>query len=156
MKIKISVLKDRAMAALATVADEAGLKNWHQQYLGRKGQLISLFDELKNLAAADKRLAGPLLNDLKKHLNRFYQEKERAILGRADSAILDATIPGLASSLGHLHPITQIRWAVEDIFRSMGFTVHEGPEIENDYYNFEALNIPADHPARESMDTFWL
>ena len=132
------------------------------RWLGRKeGRLTLLLKQLGSLSIDDKKRYGPQLNDLKTNLEAILADKERS-LGAQERAqaleqdTLDITLPGTALAHGHLHPLTQVMDELVTIFRSLGFVCADGPEIENDFYNFEALNVPADHPARDMQDTFYL
>jgi phenylalanyl-tRNA synthetase alpha chain len=131
-------------------------------WLGRKeGRLTLLLKQLGTLSIDDKKRFGPLLNNLKANVEEILTSKEHA-LSSAERAValekdtLDVSLPGAPYPRGHLHPITQVMNELVSIFQSLGFVCADGPEIENDYYNFEALNVPADHPARDMQDTFYL
>jgi phenylalanyl-tRNA synthetase alpha chain len=128
------------------------------RYLGRKGELTQLFKELGRLSDQDRPAAGKLLNEARVELeSRLTEAAERVkerLLERRQR--LDVTIPGRRPLRGRLHPITQISLEISKIFNALGFSVVEGPEVELDYYNFEALNIPKDHPARDMQDTFYI
>ncbi len=126
-----------------------------KKYLGRKGELNKLMDSLKNLALEEKREVGKLANAVKLELDNFFQ-KQKIIFNPVDeNKTFDLTLPGEKYNIGHLHPITQIQEELEEIFASMCFIVEDGPEVESEYYNFDALNIPAHHPARDMQDTFF-
>lgn len=126
-----------------------------KKYLGRKGELNKLMDSLKNLALEEKREVGKLANAVKLELENFFQ-KQKSIFNPVDeNKTFDLTLPGEKYNIGHLHPITQIQEELVEIFASMGFIVEDGPEVESEYYNFDALNIPAHHPARDMQDTFF-
>ena len=143
----------------AAVGD--GLHALKNRYLGRKGVFASLLKELSSLAPEEKRDAGKAINILK---NKVEGEINDAIAAleksekdaRLATERLDVTLPGRGTRPGHTHPITKVLEEVDEIFASLGFSVEEGPEIETDYYNFEALNFPKDHPAREMQDTFFI
>jgi phenylalanyl-tRNA synthetase alpha chain len=130
--------------------------------LGRgKGKLDQLFKQMGKLAAAERGAAGKLLNAAKQALEAAVEERKRgfaeaALAARLDAEWLDLTLPAPGPRRGHLHPLTRIQRELEDLFRSMGFAVLDGPEVETEYRNFDALNIPADHPARDTQDTFWV
>lgn len=131
-------------------------------WLGRKeGRLTLLLKQMGSLSIDEKKQYGPPLNELKNTLEgllssrtQTLEQKERAKALEKD--VFDATLPGAPKSFGHLHPLTQVMDQLVTIFRSLGFVCADGPEIENDYYNFEALNVPPDHPARDMQDTFYL
>ena len=117
---------------------------------------IQLLRNISALAGDEKRIIGKLANSVKKELNLKIQEaKNRFSKGKNQDEFIDITLPGKKIKRGHLHPITQLQNELEDLFISMGFMVLDGPELESDYYNFEALNIPKHHPARDMQDTFY-
>jgi phenylalanyl-tRNA synthetase alpha chain len=130
--------------------------------LGRKdGALTQVMKRLGQLAPEDKKRTGMLLNAAKQKLEEALELKQQqfaraALESRLDAEWIDLTLPASGPRRGHLHPITQIQRELEDLFVSLGFAVLDGPEVETEYYNFDALNIPADHPARDTQDTFWL
>ena len=131
------------------------------QYLGRKGALSGVFDTLKNLPQEEKKAAGEEANRLRQEIEDALAEKRSALQKtERDSTLkkewLDVTRPGLIRERGHLHPLTQVRRELEDIFISMGFGIAEGPEMELEHYNFDVLNMPETHPARETQDTWWI
>ncbi|MFY9463058.1 MAG: phenylalanine--tRNA ligase subunit alpha, partial [Candidatus Sungiibacteriota bacterium] len=131
------------------------------QYLGRKGALAVLFDALKNLPPDERKQAGEQANTLRRDIEQQLAEKRAALEQTSNEGILkkewlDVTRTGVQPLRGHLHPITKVRRELEDIFISMGFGIAEGPEMELEHYNFDALNMPETHPARESQDTWWI
>ncbi len=154
-------LKAKAIAELDSVVNLRELEEWRVRYLGRKGSLTSILRGLGALPLEERRAVGAAANEVKAALEISLEEKEKT-LKEQDLAIaleqtrLDITLPGYPLSLGRLHPTTQIMREICDIFVSMGFQVVEGPEVEWDYYNFEALNIPKDHPARDMWATLWI
>ena len=132
------------------------LENFRIKYLGRNGQLASLFDEFNKLPPAEKPRFGNKLNILKKQLTGLYQDA----LGKSDensvSNDTDFSLPGYKLPDGNIHPLEQITSEIKSIFQSIGFSVAYGPEIDDDYHNFEALNVPKHHPARDMQDTFFI
>lgn len=147
---------------LADVKDEALLTSLRDKWIGRKnGLLTSEMKTLGKLSPDERRIAGQKLNDIKNYiesalerLSEFFASER--IKAQLISERIDVTLPGRKLTRGTLHPITLLRRKVEDIFVSMGYKIEDGPEIENQFYNFEALNIPANHPARSRTDTFYL
>ena len=132
----------------------------HIQYLGKKGKLTDYLKKLGQLPAEQRPLAGQQVNAAKEKIQvlieaRATELRALQVSEQLKSESIDITLPGRRQPLGTIHPITQIRERIEIIFKEMGFIVAEGPEIENDYYNFEALNVPPLHPARSLMDTFY-
>jgi phenylalanyl-tRNA synthetase alpha chain len=131
------------------------------EVLGRKGSLANLSKEMGKLAPEERARVGKELNAAKQELEAAFDASKAgfdtaALNARLDAEWLDLTLPAAGVKRGSLHPVTQIQQEIEDLFRSLGFTVLDGPEVETEYYNFDALNIPADHPARDMQDTFWL
>jgi phenylalanyl-tRNA synthetase alpha chain len=128
------------------------------RYLGRRGELTQVFRELAHISDEERPAAGKLLNEakveLESRLSEAIEGTKQRLLERREQ--LDVTIPGRRPLRGRLHPITQISLEISNIFNSLGFATVEGPEVELDYYNFEALNIPKDHPARDMQDTFYI
>jgi phenylalanyl-tRNA synthetase alpha chain len=126
-----------------------------KKYLGRKGELNKLMTSLKEVAIEEKKELGKLANAVKIELEDFFNTQKKVFGGITTNLPIDLTLPGESYSLGHLHPITQIQYELEDIFTNMGFIVEDGPELESEYYNFDALNISISHPARDMQDTFF-
>ncbi len=151
-------IEKKALLELAEVRDLAGLETFRIAYLGKKGALTSLMKRLGELSPAERPEAGQLLNKLKSALTERFEEAREKILLRKEETVsrLDVTLPGRAPAMGHLHPITQVMKEICQIFGKMGFRAVKGPNVELDYYNFEALNIPRDHPARDMQDTFYV
>ncbi len=154
-------LLDSALARIraASTADE--LEAVRIEVLGRKGVLAALSKDMGKLSAEERVARGKFINTAKQSLEGAWEElrtgfEREALAKRLDTEWLDLTIPAPGSRPGSLHPITQIQWEIEDLFRSMGFSVLDGPEVETEFHNFDALNIPQDHPARDMQDTFWL
>ncbi len=144
---------------LETLDREEDLRQVKADFIGKKGRVTLMMKELKSLTPEEKRQAGPALNQLKNHIESALQEKAHELKSRASknrAGAFDLTLPGRKSTTGHLHPVTQVMEELIGIFSGMGFNVEEGPQIESDYYNFEALNIPKDHPARDMQDTFYI
>ena len=137
------------------------LKQLRIDFLGKKGCVQALMKELRQAAPEEKRQRGKLINDFKQYVENQLKDKEEE-LGKSPkrrpskSETFDTTLPGRREISGTLHPITQVMEEIKSIFLGLGFQVEEGPEIETDYYNFEALNIPKDHPARDMQDTFYV
>lgn len=159
MEKKLQDLRDRILAEIKSAKDAEFLAQLKTKYLGRKGELTNLLKGVKDLAAAEKPRIGKIANDIKTELGEIFTKTEKIFRGSggAGSAYdFDPTMPGLRRPEGHLHPATLVQREVEEAFAQLGFGVYDGPQLESEFYNFTALNIPADHPARESQDTFWL
>jgi phenylalanyl-tRNA synthetase alpha chain len=149
-------------AARGGATDAAALQALQDRFLGRRsGAVTALLKSVARLPEGDRREAGQELNALKAAIERGLDEVRARIAGRARVEALlrerlDGTLPGRRPYVGRLHPVTVVRHELEDIFVSMGYEVYDGPEVEDDYHNFEALNMPPDHPARDMQDTFYL
>ncbi len=156
---KIVGIRTRALEELAQCADAAQLKTWENSYLSRKSEFNQILKDLKNLSPEERKKIGSLANETRAMLERAYGERSAALLSSPtawEEERIDVTLPGKKFPLGHLHPITQVQARIEDIFVSMGFAVADGPEVESEWYNFDALNFPKNHPARDMQDTFWV
>ncbi|MFZ1655179.1 MAG: phenylalanine--tRNA ligase subunit alpha [Candidatus Moraniibacteriota bacterium] len=156
---RLKAIKEEALAALAQATDEVGLRTWENSYLGRKSEFNTLLRTVKELSPEERKTVGAAGNAIKQELIKAFEAAKLRSLGdRAVTAVeaIDVTLPGVGERTGHLHPITRIEHEIEDIFASMGFGVADGPEIESEWYNFDALNFPPDHPARDMQDAFWL
>ena len=159
--MNLEEIEKTALTAIATAPDERSLEALRVRFLGKKGEVTALLKSLGSLPAAERPAAGTCINAAKKRLQDAFRQRrqvlERQQLGRdlADQAV-DVTLPGRSRAGGSLHPITQTFRRIERIFTSAGYDVVSGPEIEDDYHNFEALNIPAHHPARAMHDTLYL
>ena len=154
-------IKAEASAAIEAASDIAALEELRVSYLGKKGALTGLLKNLGQLSAEERPKAGAEINTVKQQLNDQLNARKDSLQGAALATQLaaesiDVTLPGRRAETGALHPITRTIQRMETFFSSMGFEVVEGPEIEDDYHNFEALNIPAHHPARAMHDTFYV
>ncbi len=154
-------IKAEAIVAIEAASDIAALEELRVSYLGKKGALTSLLKNLGQLSAEERPKAGAEINAVKQQLNDQLNARKESLQGAALAAQLaeesiDITLPGRRAEAGSLHPITRTIQRMETFFSAMGFQVVEGPEIEDDYHNFEALNIPAHHPARARHDTFYV
>lgn len=158
MKAEILKLEEKALRELETVRDGESLERFRVTYLGKKGLLTSWMKRLGELSAEERPEAGKLGNQVKDRLSLGFQDaQQRLAAGQARrTSSLDVTLPGRQLPRGSLHPITQVLREICEIFVRMGFRVVEGPDVELDYYNFEALNMPKDHPARDMQDTFYV
>ena len=126
-------------------------------YLGRKGKIADLFKSMSDLPQEERRTAGKILNEFKKSVESTLKEKiDTSNLQKSEQLALDITLPGDAFRIGRYHPLTQILREIKSCFEKMGFSIEEGPEVETEYYNFEALNIPKGHPARDMHDTLYV
>jgi phenylalanyl-tRNA synthetase alpha chain len=158
MREKLLEMEKRALKEIEALRDQSGLEKFRIAYLGKKSPIVTAMKHLKDLPAEERPEVGKLANRIKANLSRLYEEAwDRMESDKAkDSALLDITLPGREPDIGHLHPITQVAKEICSIFLRMGFRIVKGPNVELDYYNFEALNIPRNHPARDMQDTFYI
>ena len=162
MNEQIHAIMQALKEALAFAVTTQALEQIRIDFLGRNGTITQLFKQLKDLPVEEKKVFGPQLNTLKQTAEELYREKmlhlERALQDNVQhkQQYFDVTAYTHQALRGHLHPYTQLMDSLNDIFISMGFTIVDGAEVETNYYNFETLNIPDNHPARDSHDTFWL
>ncbi len=161
MQNEVDTIWEELETALAAVESEPELDELRVRYLGKSGALTTLLKGLGKLSPEERKSAGKLLNVRKGEAEAALRSKREEIAGAAlrrelDADWLDVTLDADARPSGTLHPTTQIQYEIEDVFVSMGFQVLDGPHVETDYFNFEALNIPADHPSRDMQDTFYL
>jgi len=162
MTIDPAIGPERARALfdeeLAAIGSGAALQELRNRWIARSGSWVAAFMELIARATPEQKKAlGRGANELKKHVEAALAEREQALAAtRRPAGAVDITLPGRAPNLGHRHPLSLIREEVGGIFTRLGYQVLEGPEIEDDYHNFEALNMPAEHPARDMQDTLYL
>jgi phenylalanyl-tRNA synthetase alpha chain len=151
-------LQETARMELAEVSDLAGLEQFRVKYLVKKGAITRLFERLKDVAPETRPELGKALNELRSAIQDLFDTKKSEFEGRSrrSAGLMDLTLPGRKRPIGSRHPLTQAMDEIVAIFRSMGFSVADGPEIEDDFHNFGALNFPEDHPARDMQDTFFI
>ena len=157
----IQELESRSLERIGSARTPDELEAVRVEVLGRKGALNEISKGMGKLAPEEKKLVGQSLNAAKQKLEAAFEARKsqfdrEALNQRLDGEWLDLTLPASGPRRGHLHPITRIQRELEELFVSLGFTVLDGPEVETEYHNFDALNIPPDHPARDMQDTFWL
>ncbi len=160
MQNEIAALLDDAKASIKKAQSATDIEQLRTHYLGKKGQLTALLKEMTDLSADQRPQVGKIINLAKQELQSLLSEQEAllkhsALKNRLESETIDITLPGRSQNTGSLHPVTQVRNRAVELFRSIGFSVVEGPEIEDDYHNFQALNMLESHPARDSHDTFY-
>ena len=160
MEEKLTSLATVAKQELAQATTLNELSNLRVKYLGKKGELTAVLRGMGALSAEERPKIGALANEVRAELEiliskRSYELKEAEQLDRLAQETIDITLPGKPFLMGHKHPLTKVQQEIEAIFMGMGFNIAEGPEVELDYYNFEALNLPKDHPARDMQDTFF-
>ena len=156
METTIDQIFADAMRSLATAADADTINDLETRYLGRKGRITHFLRNIAGLPAAQRPQAGKRANEVKRQLEAEFKAALARLSEAAATDRIDVSLPGRLPAVGSLHPITQITNRICGIFGQMGFDVVEGPEVETDYYNFEALNIPKNHPARDMQDTFYV
>lgn len=161
MKEQLNQIRKTAQEKLASVTELSALEDLRIQYLGKKGELTSVLKGMGGLTPEERPVIGQLANEVRSFIENALETKkaefEAALEAQKLAAeTIDVTMPGKASKLGKKHPLTAVLDDLKDIFIGMGFSIAEGPEVELDYYNFEALNIPKDHPARDTQDTFYI
>lgn len=153
--------KIKAAALLELARSDANLESLRVRFLGKKGELTAVLRGMGALSAEERPRMGQLANDVRAAIEaaiavRGAELKERMLQKRLTEEKLDVTMPGEAPRMGHRHPLNRVQREMEEIFIGMGFQIAEGPEVEYDYYNFQALNIPKNHPARDTQDTFYI
>ncbi len=161
MKTQLEQIKTNALSELASCSDLKALDELRVKYLGKKGQLTAILKQMGGLSAEERPIIGALANEIRTQIEGEVEKcsaqlKSKAVLAQLENEKLDVTMPGKVAKLGDKHPISIVLDEVKEIFIGMGFDIANGPEVEFDYYNFEALNIPKDHPARDTQDTFYI
>lgn len=159
MESQLIEVRDEALAAIAAAADESSLEHARVRYLGQAGVLTLLGKGMKDVPKEDKPRLGKLLNEVRNAVAAALEDRQSALVANADAAAfagIDVTLPGTAARRGTLHPMTQLLDRSVAIFRRMGFALADGPDIEDEWHCFDALNTPPDHPARNEQDTFYL
>lgn len=160
-KIALKALKNRVKKDVGYAQNLKELDAIFRSYLGKKGELTQVLRSLSKLGKAERLKIGKEANELRNFLKREFDKRQKELRNKEVKAAekdewIDVTAPGEKIPQGHLHPLTQIQRQAQEIFQGMGFSVVQGPEVESEWYNFDALNIPADHPARDLWDTFWI
>jgi phenylalanyl-tRNA synthetase alpha chain len=157
MNEQLEKIKKEVLKKVEEIKDSKALQNLEKEYMGRKGKLTALLRSLANMDAEDRKKIGKLGNDIKKELRQKFTELKSILEDNMSKAgFVDVGLPGPRLEAGHIHPISRIMRELEEVFSSLGFMVLDGPELESDFFNFTALNIPLDHPARDMQDTFYI
>lgn len=161
MKEELENIKSEAVGKIKETGSSDGLEELRVKYLGKKGMLTGILRGMGKLNANERPAIGKLANDVRNDIENAIADAKKEIKlketeKRLELEKLDITLPGKANAIGGLHPITKMLNEIEELFMGMGFSIAEGPEVELDYYNFEALNIPKNHPARDEQDTFYI
>mgnify|MGYP000855193447 CR=1 FL=1 len=161
MKQKLEQIRANAIHELKEANNQQILENLRIKYLGKKGEVTSILKQMGKLSPEERPVIGQLANEVRSYISnelvqRSKELKEEELSKRLESEKIDVTMPGIHRELGSKHPLSIELDNIKEIFVGMGFDIVEGPEVEYDYYNFEALNIPKDHPARDTQDTFYI
>ena len=161
MEQELQRIKEEALSAIKSASDEQALQDVRVKYLGKKGEVTALLKGLGKLSPEERPKMGALVNAARQALEAEIDALKTsmevvAMNARLEEEKIDITLPGRALKTGHIHPLTTVNEMIEDFFMKMGYTVEEGPEIEQDHFNFECLNLPKDHPARDMQDSFYI
>ncbi len=161
MKEQLNKIRERALTELNELQNIEELENFRVQVLGKKGELTAILKQMGSLSPEERPKMGQLANEVRQSIEDLLKQRTAALKAveqqmKLKSETIDVTLPGDTHALGHKHPLSIVLDEVKDIFIGMGFKIATGPEVEWDYYNFEALNLPPDHPARDTQDTFYI
>ena len=161
MKQQLERIRQDALQELETAKEQLSLENLRVKYLGKKGELTAILKQMGKLSAEERPVIGQLANEVRSSIETFMAEraeelKAQALQHRLEQEKIDVTMPGTPCAMGHKHPLTIVLDEIKEVFIGMGFDIVDGPEVETDYYNFEALNTPKNHPARDTQDTFYI
>lgn len=161
MKEQLEAIRQKALNELENAASIQDIEAVRIKFLGKKGELTGILKQMGKLSAEERPVVGQLANVIRSEIEAKIEEDSKAIAQKLQAEKLkaekiDVTLPGKAKVLGSRHPLTVVLDDIKDVFIGMGFDIVDGPEVEKDYYNFEALNIPKDHPARDTQDTFYI
>ncbi|MCT4613068.1 MAG: phenylalanine--tRNA ligase subunit alpha [Clostridia bacterium] len=161
MKGLLEEIRVEVTGLLDSAASMTDLETIKVKYLGKKGKLTDVLKGMKDLTAEERPEMGKLANEVRDYIEEKLVEykrvvREKEIAGQIESEKIDVTVPGNREKVGSLHPLTIVTKEIEEFFMGLGYSIEEGPEIEKDYYNFEALNIPENHPAKDEQDTFYI
>ena len=161
MEQELQRIKEVALTAIKAATDQQALQDVRVKYLGKKGEVTALLKGLGKLSPEERPKMGAFVNAVREaleaELDKIKSSMESAAMNaRLEEEKIDITLPGRAPKTGHIHPLTTVNEMIEDFFMKMGYTVEEGPEVEQDYYNLECLNLPKDHPARDMKDSFYI
>ena len=161
MRSQLEQIREQATKELAQTSDIKELDNLRVRYVGKKGELTAILKQMGKLSAEERPVIGQLANEVRNSIDKAISDRLGELKAEATekqliSEAIDVTMPGKKPAIGNKHPLTTVMEEIEEIFTGMGFDIAEGPEVEYDYYNFEALNIPKNHPARDTQDTFYI
>lgn len=160
MKEQLEAIRQRALAGIKEAADLKILDNIRVELLGKKGELTAILKGMKDLSNEERPIIGQLVNEVRQNMEEMLESKKKELSEKAmnlkmAAEKIDVTLPAKMPNLGHRHPMKTVLEDIKNIFIGMGYTIAEGPEIENSYYNFDALNIPEEHPAKDEQDTLY-
>ncbi|MCG7409868.1 phenylalanine--tRNA ligase subunit alpha [Paenibacillus sp. ACRRX] len=161
MKERLHALRENVLDLLQEVITEQQLNDLRIKFLGKKGELTEILRGMGSLSAEERPLIGQVANEVRGSIENIINEKQEAFVRaqtehRLQAELIDVTLPGRKLTSGAIHPLNKVIQEIEDVFIGMGYQVAEGPEVESDYYNFEALNLPKNHPARDMQDSFYI
>lgn len=161
MKEKLEAIRKTALDALQNASDMDALEEARIKFLGKKGELTAVLKGMGSLSKEERPVIGALANEIRSAIENHIDTKKAQIASKLEeiklkAEVIDVTMPGRAQKKGELHPLTKVMDTIKNTFIGMGFEIADGPEVESDYYNFEALNIPENHPARDTQDTFYI
>lgn len=161
MEDQLQAMKKEASDLIPQVQDLDDLQGLRVKFLGKKGKITEILRGMGQLTQEERPVIGKLANEIRAYLEDLFLDKEKLIKesvlkARLENEKIDVTLPGFSRRIGAVHPLNRVVEELEDIFIGLGFSVAEGPEVETDLYNFEALNLPPDHPARDMQDTFYI
>lgn len=161
LREEIQKIKEETLKQMHKLASQEELQDLKVKVMGKKGSLTALMKKMGSLSAEERPQMGQVINEVRNSLEKAWEDRMKEIEDyhlqkRLDEEKIDISLPGTTMPRGHQHPLSKVVEEIEEIFLGMGFTIAEGPEIETDYYNFEALNLPKDHPARDMQDTFFI
>ncbi|TDQ39170.1 phenylalanine--tRNA ligase subunit alpha [Aureibacillus halotolerans] len=161
MKDELYALQEQALADVEKAEQGKELQDIKVKFLGKKGPITEVLRGMGKLSAEERPLIGQVANEVRGSIQEAIEKKQQTLKAaeieqKLASETIDVTLPGVSKAVGHPHPLTQVIEEIEDFFLSMGYSVAEGPEVESDYYNFEALNLPKSHPARDMQDSFYI
>lgn len=161
MREKLEQIKADALSALKNASDIDALEEARIKFLGKKGELTAVLKGMGKLSAQERPVIGALANEIRASIENHIDTKKSEIAAKLEeiklkAEVIDVTMPGKSQKTGGLHPLTKVMENIKNTFIGMGFEIADGPEVETDYYNFEALNIPENHPARDTQDTFYI
>ena len=156
MQKELESLLTEARAEISAASSEDQLQQLSTKYLGKSGSITQVLKGLKDLTPEQRKTIGQFANQSKVELEGLVKEKVEALLDADTGPSFDVTLPGEQTPRGALHPVTRMRFELNEAFHSLGFEIYEGPDVSSELYAFDVLNFPAEHPARESMDTYWI